>query len=81
MSLLVDGEKVAYTTKTAHGTHSAGTECVAYRKNKGEILVLEFGDGDVVELGSGWYAEGLEDPNPIKRLCDREVLAAFALAT
>ncbi len=51
-----------YVTRRAHAgkkEHPAGSRCSAERR--GNLLVLTFGDGDVVELpGDRWFLEGLE---------------------
>jgi len=52
-------EKVAYTTRRQHGTKPPGMKCWASRPNG--LLVLEFPDGEVIELATLFYAEGLEE--------------------
>ena len=71
-------EKVAYATRRQHGTKPPGMKCWASRPNG--LLVLEFVDGEVIELEGRFYAHGLEEPylngpQTIMEAMDREVLA------
>lgn len=47
-----------YVTRANHGAYPAGTSCLASRIEG--VLFLEFEDGVRLNLGQGWYAEGLE---------------------
>jgi hypothetical protein len=40
-------EKRAYVTHTAHGSHPAGSRCVAWLEDR--TLILEFEDGERIE--------------------------------
>jgi hypothetical protein len=54
-------EKVPYVTHRQHGKKPPGMKCLASRQLR--CLVLEFEDGEVVELEERFYAKGLEAIN------------------
>lgn len=54
-------EKVPYTTVRRHYAKPAGSKCLISRPDM--CLVLEFEDGEVIELEPRYYAIGLEEPN------------------
>ncbi len=49
-----------YTTHAWHDKFPVGTQCWITR-NGPDTLTLEYDDGTVIELGSIWYAKGLEE--------------------
>ncbi len=57
------GEMHNYTTHKQHGSHAAGTKCLASRNKNGE-LILDFGKGKVVVLTTNHFAAGIEDAIP-----------------
>lgn len=56
----LSSEPQPYVTRLPHLHYPAGTKCMASRPDK--LLVLTFEDGEVLTMGPGFYAEGLEDP-------------------
>lgn len=61
MGCLAPGDRRRYTTRRAHGSHPAGTECYVSRTD-GCTLRLEYDDGEVIDVSG--YAADIETPIP-----------------
>lgn len=80
-------KKYKYVTRRYHGSHPAGSECIAWREPGSEYhehtLCLQFDKEIVILNGSDYYLEGLEKVAPtiwdlmseaVAREIDEEVL-------
>lgn len=67
----MDLKKHDYVTRVAHGDYPPGTPCKAWRDELGE-LQLEFSGDVVLNLGTKYYLEGIEEP-PRGSLIDQSI--------
>ncbi len=54
-------QRHCYLTRRPYNRHPIGSKCFAFRIDCGRKLVLEFPNGDIIELPGSDYLAGIED--------------------
>lgn len=69
-------QRHTYLTRRTYGEHAAGTKCFAFRFNRGKRLVLEFSNGDVIDLPGKYYVESSQD-RPVEVAMEDDLIPLY----